>query len=64
MEDKVTQYFADVLYSWKILAAASGTAIILGYFYLLLIRLIGAILVWMTIFLLQASLIAGGYYVY
>jgi len=64
MEDKVTQYFADVVYSWKVLAICSGTAIVLGYFYLILIRLIGAILVWMTIFLLQASLLAGGYYVW
>ena len=64
MNDKVTQYFADVYYSWKVLALASLSAIVLGYLYLLLIRLIGAILVWFTIFLLQAALIAGGYYVW
>jgi len=52
MNDKVTSYLADVLYAWKVLAVGSGTAIILGYLYLFLIRLIGAILVWGTIVIL------------
>jgi len=64
MHDKVTQYIADIAYSWKILAISSGTAILLGYFYLILIRLIGAILIWGTIIVLQAALVAGGYYVW
>ena len=63
-DSKVTQYFADVAYSWKVLAICSGTALVLAYLYLFLIRLIGAILVWGTIFLLQVSLLAGGYYIY
>ena len=60
----MTQYFADVAYSWKVLAICSGTALVLAYLYLFLIRLIGGILVWGTIILLQASLLAGGYYVW
>ena len=63
-DSKVTQYFADVAYSWKVLAICSGTALVLAYLYLFLIRLIGAILVWGTIFTLQVCLLAGGYYVY
>ena len=63
-DNKVAQYVADVAYSWKVLAICTGTALVLAYLYLFLIRLIGAILVWGTIFLLQASLLAGGYYVY
>ena len=64
MNDKITQYIADIAYSWKVLAACSGTALVLAYLYLFLIRLIGAILVWFTIFALQAALLAGGYYTY
>lgn len=64
MHDKVTQYIADVAYSWKVLAICSGTAIVLGYLYLILIRLIGAVLIWSTIILLQIALLAGGYYVW
>ena len=63
-DSKVTQYFADIAYSWKVLAISSGTALVLAYLYLFLIRLIGAILVWGTIMLLQVSLLAGGYYVF
>ena len=63
-DSKITQYIADVAYSWKVLAICSGTALVLAYLYLFLIRLIGAILVWGTIMLLQVSLLAGGYYVF
>ena len=51
-DSKITQYFADVAYSWKVLAICSGTALVLAYLYLFLIQLIGAILVWGTIILL------------
>ena len=64
LQDKVTQYFADIAYSWKVIAICSGTALVLAYLYLFLIRLIGGILVWGTIILLQVSLLAGGYYVW
>ena len=63
-DSKITQYFADIAYSWQVLALSSLTALVLAYLYLFLIQLIGAILVWGTIFLLQVSLLAGGYYVY
>ena len=63
-DSKITQYIADVAYSWKVLAICSGTALVLAYLYLFLIRLVGAILVWGTIILLQVSLLAGGYYVF
>ena len=64
MEDKITSYIADIAYSWKVIAICSGSAILLGYIYLALIRLLGAIIVWLSIILLQIALIGGGAYVY
>jgi len=64
MNDKMTSYIADIANAWKVILACSGTAIILGYTYLLLIRCIGALIVWLSIVLIQLSLIGGGYYVY
>jgi len=64
MKDKVTSYIADIAFAWKVIAICSVTAIVLGYLYLLIIRLIGAIIVWGSIMLLQFSLIGAGVYVY
>ena len=64
MNDKLTSYIYDIATAWKVIAICSGTAIVLGYLYLLLIRCMGAIIVWLSIILLQLSLIAGGAYVY
>jgi hypothetical protein len=64
MNDKITQYIADISYSWKVIAISSATAIVLGYLYLLVIRCMGAIIVWLSIILLQVSIIAAGAYVY
>ena len=43
---------------------ASLTSILLGYIYLLLIRCMGALIIWLSIILLQLSLIGGGVYMY
>lgn len=64
MNDKLTSYIYDIATAWKVIAICSGTAIVLGYLYLLLIRCMGAVIVWLSIILLQLSLIAGGAYVY
>ena len=64
MEDKITSYIADIAYSWKVIAICSGSAILLGYIYLALIRCLGAFIVWLSIILLQIALIGGGAYVY
>ena len=64
MDDKVTSYIADIAYSWKVLAICSATSIVLGYLYLLFIRLCGCVIVWLSIVLIQVSLIGSGVYVY
>ena len=52
MEDKVMSYVSDIAYSWKVIAICSGTAVVLGYIYLGLIRCLGALIVWLSIILL------------
>lgn len=64
MGDKLTSYLADIAYSWKVILVCSITAIVLGYIYLLLIRCMGALIIWLSIILLQLSLIGGGVYMY
>jgi len=64
MNDKLTSYIYDIATAWKVILICSLTAIVLGYLYLLLIRCMGAVIVWLSIILLQLSLIAGGAYVY
>jgi len=64
VNDKATAIMADIAYSWRVLAICSGTAVLLAYLYLIVIRCIGGIIVWGSIFLIQASLISGGYYTY
>ena len=64
MSDKLTSYLADIAYSWMVILLGSVLAIVLGYIYLLLIRCMGALIVWLSIFLIMVSLIGGGAYVY
>lgn len=52
MSDKLTSYVADIAYSWKVILAGSLTAIILGYLYLLIIRCVGGVIIWLSIFLI------------
>ena len=52
MDDKVMSYISDIAYSWKVIAICSGTAIVLGYIYLALIRCLGALIVWLSIILI------------
>lgn len=64
MSDKITQYVADIAYSWKVILMSSFTAIVLGYLYLIIIRCVGGVIVWLSIVLIQVCLLAGGYAVY
>ena len=64
LEDKVTSYLADIANSWQVILIASITSILLGYIYLILIRWMGAFIIWLSIILLQLSLIGGGVYMY
>ena len=64
MNDKFTSWLADISYSWLIVLFGSFFCIILGYIYLWLISCMGWLIVWLSIFLIMASFIGGGAYVY
>ena len=64
MNDKFTSYIYDIVNAWKVLLVCAATSILLGYLYLLLIRLLGAVIIWISILALQISLIFAGWYVY
>lgn len=64
LDDKLTSYLADIANSWQVIAVSSVTAILLGYIYLLLIRYLGALIIYFSIVLLQLALIGGGVYMY
>ena len=52
MNDKIMSYISDIAYSWKVIVISSVTAIVLGYIYLGLIRLLGGLIIWLSIILL------------
>ena len=54
----------DIVKSWPILLISSVTALIFGYLYLWVIRLIGGVLIWISIAFIEIALIAGGFYTY
>ena len=62
LDDKLTSYLADIANSWQVIVVSSVTAILLGYIYLLLIRYLGALIIYFSIVLLQLALIGGGVY--
>ena len=64
LDDKLTSYLADIANSWQVIVVSSVTAILLGYIYLLLIRYLGALIIYFSIVLLQLALIGGGVYMY
>ena len=49
LNSKATEYLADLATTWKLLAIASGTAVVLAYLYLFFVRCFGACLVWGSI---------------
>ncbi len=64
MNDKFTSYIYDIVNAWKVLLVCAATSILLGYLYLLLIRLLGAVIIWISILALEISLIVAAEYVY
>ena len=64
MEDKLTSYIADIAYCTKLILAFSFGAVVLSYLWLFIIKLIGGLIVWLSLIIIQLSLIGGGYYVY
>lgn len=61
-ESGVTDYIADTVAAKDVLLIGLGTAFVIGFIYLILLRWIVGPIVWISIFLTIASLGAGGYF--
>jgi len=47
-----------------VIAICSVTSIVLGYLYLFVIRCIGGVIIWLSIIVIQVSLVAAGAFTY
>jgi hypothetical protein len=63
-ESGVTDAITDTVATWKVLMIGLGTAFVLGFVYLILLRWIVGPMVWLSIFLTIAALGAGGFFCY
>jgi hypothetical protein len=52
----------DIAASWMVLIIASVTAVIFGYLYLFVIRLVGGAIVWISIAVIEIALLASAVY--
>ena len=52
LEDKFTSYVADIAYCWRMILVCSVTAVLLSYLWLFIIKLIGGLIVWLSIIII------------
>ena len=52
----------DIAASWMVLVISSVTAVIFGYLYLFVIRLVGGLIVWVSIVIIELTLLASAVY--
>lgn len=60
----MTDYISDIIATWQVLMITLGTAFVLGFIYLILLRWIVGPIVWLSIFLTIIALGGGGYFCY
>merc|ERR1712226_1034602 len=60
--EAINGWFRDIISAWVCLAISSVTALILGYLYLFVVRLLGGMIVWVSFALIWVSLVGGGAY--
>ena len=57
-----TQWMQDIVSAWLVIAVSSVTALVFGYLYLWIISLIGGTIIWVSIAIIQFTLLFGGAY--
>lgn len=62
--DKGSQYFYDIAKSWAVILVASICAIIIAFGYLMLIRFLGGVIIWVSVAFSIAVLVSAGIYSY
>lgn len=60
--EKVGLWIQNIAKSWKVILVSIPVAMVLGYIYLFVIRLIGGFIVWVSFGIIIAALIAVGFY--
>lgn len=59
-----SQVMADIATCWRVIAGSAVTALILGYIFLFVIRLIGGAIIYLFLIALEVVFILGGLYTY
>jgi len=62
--DEATKYIYDIARSWAVILVASACSIVIAYIYLFMIRLFGGFIIWISVALTIAVLVAAGVYSY
>ena len=57
-----SQYFYDIGRSWAVILISTIIAVAVSYLYLVLIKYLGGILIWLSIALTASIFFAGGFY--
>ena len=61
---QVQSWVEDIFKTWHILAISSVTALVLGYLYLFVIRIIGGLIIWLSIILIEIFLFSASMYTF
>jgi hypothetical protein len=61
---QVQSWVEDIFKTWHILAISSVTALVLGYLYLFVIRIIGGLIIWLSIILIEIFLFSASIYTF
>lgn len=62
--DKYTDYVTDLYKVWVVEAICVGVAFGWGFIFMILIRCCAGVIVWLSIFFIEACLAGGGYWAY
>ena len=63
-EDKIGRYMSDLLQAWKVLLISVGFAFVLCMLYLVILRCIASLLIWLTIIAVELGLDALGAFLF
>ena len=61
---KIESWIIDIMDSWHIILVSSVSALVLGYLYLFVIRLIGGLIIWLSIILIEIFLLGSSIYTF
>lgn len=60
--DMTQAWMNDIMAAWMVIAISSVTALVFGYLYLWVIRLVGGCIIWISIIIIELALLFAGAY--